>query len=251
MTAAELLPSLAQLPIQIPFPGSPTSTPGVLDNPNQIQNFMSGAGFTSSPFGYVPQSQFVASDIEELMKKGEGAVGRLMPKLPGIKGVMNRLKDVYKSAGTAFDSTGLMAEGQRTRDYGLAVGTGAANTAAQEYLNSPNGGDATGAAVIRARALMPAMKQDSEFALALQEMKMKAAQEQVKTSAAIASSIADTKSNYINTLANYNSNKASNVLNFAGLGMKSNSETNANKIAMQDMLSRFIPRPAPTLTRPM
>lgn len=135
----------------------------------------------------------------------------LMPDLPGIRGPMRRLKKQYGKVDEAFDFTKTMAEGTAARAAGRDASVGAANTAAQAYAAGSGGDNAAGAAVIRARALQPAMKADADTALQLASMRDDAAKGALDMKVKIATAIGELKSNYINTLASYNSNRASNA----------------------------------------
>lgn len=151
------------------------------------------------------------TDFSRQVKHDFKSAFGLMPDLPGIHGAIRKLKKAYGGVDEAWDFSKTMAEGTRAREYGKDVAVGAANTASQAYMAGSGGDNAAGAAVIRARALQPAMKADADTALQLAAMRDEAARGALAEKVKIATTLGELKNNYISTLASYNSNRAGNA----------------------------------------
>lgn len=151
------------------------------------------------------------TDFSRQVKSDFKSAFGLMPDLPGIKGPLKKLRNQYGKVDETFDFSKTMAEGQTARGYNKDVAVGAANTASQAYISGGGSADAAGAAVIRARALQPALKADADTALQLASMRDDAAKGALDMKVKIATTLGELKSNYINTLASYNTSRAGNA----------------------------------------
>lgn len=130
---------------------------------------------------------------------------------------IDRLKGLYDSSGSAFDVSDTINAMSKSRETNLTIGSEAANTAASKFTEgSPvNGSTAAGAAMVRAKALLPFLHEDSEAAGNQAAYKDNAKQKALAAATDIASKLAELTQNYTNSLATYNSQKANFALNFA------------------------------------
>lgn len=192
---------------------------GVTREREQISDFFKDNGFQKSPFGYVPPNPGAgtAASVVNYAQKAKNqykkALG-MMPDLPelDLTDLQNDRKNVYNN----FSRDDSVAAGNEARSYGRDVAVSAANDAAREFSTS-QGGNKVGAAVIRARSLIPAMASDTQVALQLAQMKEDARRDASVQATNIAGQMANLRSGYINTLANYNADKARNALGYADL----------------------------------
>lgn len=165
-----------------------------------------------NPFSTNPAN--VAGDVTQFSGQVESdfkSAFDLMPDLPTIRGPLRRLRKQYGKVDEAYDFTQTMKEGRAAQGASRDASVGAANAASQAYLAGSGGDNTAGAAVLRARALQPALKNDADTALTLAKMRDDAMKGALDAKVKIATTLGELKGNYINTLANYNSQRANNA----------------------------------------
>jgi hypothetical protein len=135
----------------------------------------------------------------------------------GVQKAIGQLQDVYNNIPTAYDVSGTLKATDAARSAALTTGTQAANTAATKFQESqiPGASQGSGAAMLRAQALLPYMQADTTAAQAEGQYSDSAKQTALTTAASIADNLATLQQNYTNSLAAYNSGKAQFGLSYA------------------------------------
>lgn len=136
---------------------------------------------------------------------------------PSDRTEMDQLQSVYNNVPAAFDTSATVASMNAARQSALTTGTQAANNASQKFQQSqiPGSSNATGAAMIRAQSLLPFMNADTTAAGNIGQYQDTAKQGALAASAGIATTLANLEATYNQSLANYNSSKASFGLGYA------------------------------------
>lgn len=158
----------------------------------------------------------------------------------GTQGDINQLQDVYNKIPAAYDVSGTLSAMNAARGASLTTGQQASNTAANKFAESQQPGQYTGAgaSVLRAQSLLPFMTADTQAAQSEGQYADTARQTALTTAASVAAQIAQLQQSYTNSLASYNSSKASFGLGYAndstGLQLQaSQNNTNAQLSALQ------------------
>lgn len=145
-----------------------------------------------------------------------------------------QLQGVYNGIPGAYDVSGTVNAMNAARQSALLTGQQASNTAAQSYTNAQQPGQYTGAgaSVLRAQALLPFLNADTSAAADVGKYTDTAKQAASSASASIATQLAQLQQQYTNSLASYNSSKATFGLNYAdqqqGLALQANSNQTQN-----------------------
>lgn len=188
------------------------------------------AGVSPTLFGMNPAA--TTSQFESSYGK---AVGGYAP-FPdtGVEGDIGQLQDVYNKIPSAYDVSGTLNAMNSARQASLTTGQQASNTAAQKFQEAqgPSQYAGAGASVLRAQSLLPFMTSDTQAAQSQGQYADTARQAALTTAANVANQIAQLQQSYTNSLASYNSGKASFGLNYAndetGLALQSSTaNTNA------------------------
>lgn len=131
----------------------------------------------------------------------------------GVMGKIGNIRKPKQKLWNQFEATGENAEANAAMSLELGQQAGAA--AGAEYsagVAASGGGEnaGAGAAMLRAKALLPVIQQNYQIK-----------NEAIKQKADIASTIGNLKMNYINTLANYNKDKAGVMFGYDQLNQQS------------------------------
>lgn len=188
------------------------------------------AGEGEGLYGMDPKQ--VAGDFDTAYSKGIGGYD----PFPGDRSGINRLTKLYGRVGEAYDVGDTLAAIDRTRGANLTAGSALAGNAARNFEESslPGGSNKTGAAMIRARTLLPFLQDDKSTVAKSGEYRDSAKQKALSAASDIAAKLADLTQNYTDSLAAYNSGKAKFGLDFAtsktGLGLKASETRASNKL---------------------
>lgn len=154
----------------------------------------------------------------------------------GTQKAIHQLQDLYNTVPSQYDVSGTLSSLNTARQASLTTGQQASNTAAAKFAQAAPGQYAgAGASVLQAQSLLPYMTQDTQAAASEGQYADTARQNALNASASIANNIAQLQQGYTNSLASYNSQKASFGLNYATgeVGL----QTTAAQDATQDQLS--------------
>lgn len=157
----------------------------------------------------------------------------------GTQGDINQLQSVYNNIPGAYDVSGTVNAMNAARQQSLTTGTQAANNAASQYQQAQGPGQyaGAGASVLRAQALLPYMNADTQAAQSQGQYSDSARQAALQQSASVADQIATLQQNYTNSLAAYNSSRASFGLNYAndqtGLALQASTASTQAQLSQQ------------------
>lgn len=154
----------------------------------------------------------------------------------GTQSAINQLQDLYNTVPSQYDVSNTISSLNTARQSSLTAGQQASNTAAAKFQAAASGQYAgAGASVLQAQSLLPYMQADTQAAASEGQYADTARQNALNASASIANNIAQLQQGYTNSLASYNSQKATFGLNYAqGLV---GAQTSAAQDATQDQLS--------------
>lgn len=169
------------------------------------------------PVNATPYSGLGVEDTEKIFDDSYHAANAGYAPFSGDHTGIDRLKGLYDSSGAAFDVSETINAMSKSRESNLLVGEQVANTAASKFAETsgPGGTSAAGAAMVRAKSLLPFLNADSEASANSSAYKDSAKQKALAASADIATKLAQLTESYTNSLASYNSQKANFSLNFA------------------------------------
>lgn len=163
----------------------------------------------------------------------------------GTQGDINQLQSVYNGIPAAYDVSGTVNAMNAARQQSLTTGTQAANNAASQYQQAQGPGQyaGAGASVLRAQALLPYMNADTQSAQSEGQYSDTARQAALQQSASVADQIATLQQNYTNSLAAYNSGRASFGLNYAndqtGLALQASTASTQAQLSQQAQLAQL------------
>lgn len=169
------------------------------------------AGAGSGLFGQTPAQTNAAFDSAY-----DTGTSKFDP-FPTDRTEMDQLQSLYGTVGSAFDVSGTVSKMDQARGTNLLTGQQASNNAAQKFQESqiPGQSNQTGAAMIRAQSLLPFLQSDTAAAQSEGQYQDTAKQGALSAAAGIATTLANLEQNYNQSLASYNSSKASAGLNYA------------------------------------
>lgn len=141
----------------------------------------------------------------------------------GGGGINPFAKKLHKEArrdnrGVFADIAGDELERERGRGMNLLAGQQGADTSARRFEEESGPGQYSGtaSAMVRAKALLPYLKDDQDSLIAGQRETKSAKMEAIDQSVNIANSLAKLHTDYTNSLASYNSERAGFASDFAG-----------------------------------
>ena len=136
----------------------------------------------------------------------------------GFKSAIADVRNQYNAIPAAYDTTEDVNAMANLRRNQLVTGQNAANLASQKYQEAqlPGQNNRVGASMVRAQSLLPYLQADAESMVKEKTYASEARRAAVKDAAAIANQLASLEMNYTNSLADYNTKKASTALSYAG-----------------------------------
>lgn len=160
----------------------------------------------------------------------------------GTQGDINQLQSVYNEIPGAYDVSSTLKAMDAARQASLTTGQQASNNAASQYQQAQGQGQyaGAGASVLRAQSLLPYMTADTSAAQSEGQYSDTARQTALTTAASVADQIATLQQNYTNSLASYNSSRASFGLNYAndqtGLALQASTASTQAQLSQQAQL---------------
>jgi len=134
------------------------------------------------------------------------------------KNAINLVRNDYGKVAKEYDTTEAIGSMQDLRRQSLLTGQNAANLASQKYQESqiPGQNNRVGSSMVRAQSLLPFLQADAEGLVQEKTYASEARRSALTESTRIASLLANLEQNYTNSLADYNTKKATTALNYAG-----------------------------------
>lgn len=220
------------------------ATDQLIQNTNSVSPKVVGTpppAVAGSPFGLTPDQ--TNSGFDAAYSKATSGYAPFQDT--GVQSSIGQLQGVFNQIPSAYDVSGTVSAMDKARQGALTAGQQASNTAASKFQDAQGPGQysGAGASVLRAQSLLPFMTADTSAAQSEGQYADTARQTALTTAASVANQIAQLQQTYTNSLANYNSSKASFGLGYAndqtGLALQASTSATQAQLAQSQQAQQL------------